>query len=270
METQKDLAIVLKSIQFEERHRIITGLTQTYGLISAIARNSVQSRRFGGSLDLFTASDWTLGFKPHSELAQLTQAQVRHSFENLRKNFEHYALASTVTEFLLRLAPQNEPCLDLFQLHSNALFSLNHTQDLGTPLVFLNAYLAKLLQWSGQQPQLNGCLECSITLETLESGNRVSCLIANAAWICASCLKVYGNKQQGEEPSLPSHSVTARALRDFKLSLRTPIRQVLHSTEASSAEHQELYDWIYSLFIYHIPGFDQKPMKTLRFLSVRG
>ena len=284
MEAIKDLAIVVKSIQFEERHRIVTAITQNYGLISALARNSVQSKRFGGALDLFTASDWLFRFKPHGELAFLSEAQVRNGFENLRKDFEKYSLASVLTEFLLRVAPQNQPCIELFQLHANALFALNEkeqsapktqphgdSQEQESEIFFLNSYLMKLLQWSGNQPQLAACLHCQSVLESNNPQTEINCLIADAGWICKSCRTQSSRalQERREKGFLNSFfKVSPRALRDVQLSLSTPIRRVLLTSTSTREQQADLFRWIEALFIYHLPGFDQKPMKCLRFLGL--
>ena len=275
MEAHKDLAIVLKSIQFEERHRIITAMTQAHGLVSAIARNSVQSKRFGGALDLFAASDWIFQVKPHGELVLLKEAQVRSSFENLRKNFEKYSLSSALTEFILRVAPHNQTCPELFQLHANALYALDQpdqeTQKAISKIFFLNCYLMKLLQWSGNQPQLEACLQCQTNLNVLEPAIETYSLIADAGWVCPTC-KDHSQRRKQETSTQgfinSFFKVSARALQETKLSLRTPIRRLLIHSISTPQEQAELFRWLEALFIYHIPGFDQKPMKSLRFLGL--
>jgi len=51
----EDLAIVLRAVPYEERHRIVTALTEHHGKITGMAKNAIQSRRFGGCLETFTA-----------------------------------------------------------------------------------------------------------------------------------------------------------------------------------------------------------------------
>ncbi len=278
MEAQKDLAIVIKSIQFAERHRIVTAITQNHGIITAMAKNAVQSKRFGGALDLFIASDWILQFKPNNELAFLSEAQVRQSFDQLRKNFEKFSLASVFTEFLLRVGPQNQPCPEFFQLHANALYALNeNTACQGFEVFFLNSYLMKLLQLSGNQPQLGSCLHCQIALETLDPQSEINCLIADAGWICPSCrsqskILIQESRAQGFTQSF--FKVSQQALLEIGLGLVTPIRRIILSPPPAlnSAEARDrqtgFFRWIEGLFIYHIPGFDQKPMNSLRFLGL--
>src|ERR1700746_1867792 len=104
---KRDLAIVLRSIAYEERHRIVTALTENHGQISAMARNAIHARGFGGPLDLFAASEWLFVDKPGADLARLDEAQIRRSFEGIHKDFEKLSLASVFSEFMLRVAPKN-------------------------------------------------------------------------------------------------------------------------------------------------------------------
>ncbi len=243
-----------------------------------MAKNSVQSRRFGGALDLFAASDWIFRFKPNNDLAFLNEAQVRESFDHLRKNFEKFSLASALTEFLLRVAPQNQACPDLFQLHANALFALDQNPNTqGSEVFFLNCYLMRLLHWSGNRPQLNACLQCQNSLETLDAYPEINCLIVDAGWTCPACRThsqrhIDESRAQGFEQSF--FRVTPKALLEIQLVLGAPIRRILLSSLApqniqeQQKEQADLFRWIEALFIYHIPGFDQRPMKSLRFIGL--
>src|SRR5687768_422160 len=135
MQHKQDLAIVLRTVVFEERHRIVTALTENHGRISALARNSIQSRRFGGSLEPFTAADWRfVETRPGADLFRLEEANTRRGFENLRKDFERLSMASLFNELMLKLAPEHEPCPDLFRMHANALAVLDEMPGQGADL----------------------------------------------------------------------------------------------------------------------------------------
>jgi DNA repair protein RecO len=260
VQPQKDLAIVLRSIPFEDRHRIVVALTEHNGQITALARNSIQSRRFGGSLDLFVASDWHFSLKPGANLYNLSETWVREPFNNIRKSFEKLTLASIFSELMLKSSVKQEGVqegsTDLFRLHSNALSALNESTDVDREIPLLNAYVAKLLQWSGSQPRLQSCLECGILLEDLAPDSEVNCLIADASWVCLKC--------SGAE----TLRLSALTMADFQTCLRTPMRQVSGKLKASLNEHRKLFKFSEALYTYHIPGFDQKALNGLRFLGL--
>ena len=290
MQPIRDLAIVLRSVPFGERHRVVTALTEKNGQISALARNSIQSRRFGGTLEPFAASEWLMSLKPGAELYNLSEAVIRQPFEGLRKSFEILSLASVLNELMLKLSPQNESCEELFRLHSNALTALNEMAEGATSnpphdleIILLNAYLAKLLQWSGNQPRLKACLQCGIELQALHPNAELSCNIIDAGWVCPSCREKETHDDLTDlQDNLQDNSENRRygsfqhlilrvkplAVHDIHLSLYTPIRKVIALTQASTLDHRELFKFLEALYVYHIPGFDKNPIKSLRFLGL--
>lgn len=272
MEPKRDLAIVLRSVPFQDRHKVITALTESHGLITALARNSVQSRRFGGSLDLFSASLWHFSEKPGAELAQLQQAEIRRPFEGIRRDFERLAVASIFSEIMLRVAPQNQDAPELFKLHSNALAAVDElSPGEAVPFSLLNAYITKILQWSGSQPQLQQCRECQASLDTLTTQTEITCIVADAAWVCPGC-RTQGTRHVQERSSQSFGSAALRvkaiAVHDFHRFLGLPIRQIPAACAATQTEHRELFGFLEALLVYHVPGFDRQPLKSLKFLEL--
>jgi DNA repair protein RecO len=274
MEKKRDLAITLRAVAFEERHRIVTAITENHGQISALARNSIQSRRFGGTLEPFTAAEWYFSEKPGAELVSLEEATVRRSFDGLRGNFERLSLASVFNELLLRLAPQRQPCPELFKLHSNALALLEEGAPDLELLPILNAYLAKLLQWSGNQPRIHLCFQCRTPIQNLSPTESLTCLIEEAAWICSNCragstthiTRLSSQKQGNFQEKF--FRVAPLAIHDLSIGMESPIRKVPEVSLASKSEHEELFRYLEALFIFHIPGFDREPLRALKFLNL--
>jgi DNA repair protein RecO len=250
-------------------------LTENHGQITALAKNAVQSRRFGGSLDLFVASNWDFTLKPGASLYHLSGAVVREPFDGIRKSFEKLTLASILSEIVIKASAQQGAEIqgggDLFRLHSNALYFLNETPQADWEIPFLNAYMAKLLQWSGNQPRIQSCLQCSVLLDEIRPESRLKCILSSASWVCPECSSTTTRHIQNREDETLCQSmisVTARALGDFQMSFVTPIRQVVSRIQASKAEHQELFVFSEALFAYHIPGLDRKRLNGLRFLGL--
>jgi DNA repair protein RecO len=271
MQETRDLAIVLRSVPFEERHRIVTALTENHGLVSALARNAVQSRRFGGTLEPFAASEWYFVQKPNTELVRLEKAQIRRGFEGLRVDFERLALASLLNEIVLRVTPNIENSGDLFRVHSNALAWLEETKSGEKDLALLNGYVSKVLQWSGNQPQFTSCLGCQRSIGSLPENMLILGVVADAGWICSDC-RAQGTRhvrdRQGQSFDNSQLRITPAAIHDFYMSLGTPIRQIPESAIAPRVEHVELFKFLQALLVYHLPGFDQSALKSLRFLTL--
>jgi len=271
--TFEETAIVLRSVPYEERHRVVTALTEHYGKISALARNAVQSRRFGGTLEPFTAATWRMG-ETRGDLYHLDEATIRKDFAGLRKDFEILSLASVFNELMLRLAPEREPCLDLFKLHSNALAILEEMANTGKPaeprtlLALLNAYLSKVLQWNGTQPSLMRCLGCERSLLDFSAETRLRCHISVACWTCPDCRTVKPDTAADYAPGFQHQyfEATQAAIGDFYIGLSSPIRKATELAQGTLEDQKLLFALLESLLIYHVPGFDRAPLKGLRFL----
>lgn len=271
MEQKRDLAIVLRAVQFEERHRVVTALTETHGKVSALARNSIQSRRFGGGLDLFAAGEWRFVERVGADLFRVEGVDVKRGYEGLRADFLALSLASAFSELMIKIAPEREPCPDLFRLHANALAALEET---GKPLsrahalACLNAYLAKMMQWSGNQPQLGACRGCVKPLSEFPLSMSVNCAVADAGWYCSICrADGVAHIQEGgfRQAAL---RVSVRALVDFYASLDAPIKQAMTAARASETEHEALFRFIEMLLEYHLPGFERGSIKSLKYLEL--
>jgi DNA repair protein RecO (recombination protein O) len=265
---EEDLGIVLRSVPFQERHRIVTGLTARFGKVSALARNSIQSRRFGGALEPFVASEWRFAARESSDLWRLDQATVRRAYEGLRADFTKLALASVFAEIILRVAPERSPAPELFKLLANSLALVEElpSEAVRGPGPPLNAFLTKILQWSGNQPRFAECAGCGKTLESLEPTAGLVGLVETASWMCHSCAGTEGEKSQESRPGLP---LTAWALLDLYVFLVAPIRRAQEVARGSAEDHGALYRFLEALIRFHVPGLDREELRSLRFIDGR-
>lgn len=271
----EETAIILKVIPFEERHLIVTLLTENYGKISAVANNAINSRRFGSSLQVFSASLFKLNHKENASLYRIDESILKKGFEGLRTQYEVLCVASFFTEIMMIVAPENENVLDLFKLHSNALFGLEEKIisdkeiSLESLLKFANGYIAKILQWNGTQPKIMSCLSCQKSLLDFEPDTLFRMSIVVAGWICPNC-KHYKISLPDENP-IPLHqtylSLTQRSIGDFALGLTHPIRKSYESFEGNENEQKNLLELLTAMLQYHVPGFDKAPLKSLKMLE---
>jgi DNA repair protein RecO len=262
---QRDLAIVLRVIPFEERHLIVHALTENHGQVTAIARNAVHSRRFGGALEPFTAAEWSYHEKPGTEFVSLREVNVKRAFEGIRSSFEKLTAASALNEMVLRVAAAKEGSPLLFRLHANALAALEELVEddlLDLHLLrLLNADLAKILQWSGHQPQTAQCLDCGKAFLALNSDEMQSrefvVSFERAGWFCVEC----GVDRGG-------FKVPAMAFLDLASAMHFPLKQALGQMHAEKSAHQSLFQFLEGVVSYHVPGFDGRPFKSLKLLGL--
>lgn len=274
---QKELAVVLRSVATGERDRVVTAITERTGIVAGLARNAIQSRRFGGTLELFTAAEWSFVAKPGADLVSIREAQIKRGFEGLRRDLNSLGLAGAFSEILLKLVQPGTPVPELFKLHSNALAYL---EEQGPSLGLLAAYLCKVLSWSGHQPRWFGCLSCARTLEEIwrtarsegpEGTNSdlpwLACRIPEAGWLCPKCRATAQGlthvQVENAGTRLSLHAAAEAAAR-----LHLPIRQAVAALQLPEDDMHELVAFLQALLVYHVPGFDRQPLRSLQLVRL--
>jgi DNA repair protein RecO len=263
MTETRTLGIVLRSLRYQERDRIVTWITGDLGRITTHVKNAVHSRRFGGTLEPLIASDLVLRLhSPHAELFQLESTSLRKDFGSLGRDLSKFGLATAFSDLLLRVAPEREQATDLLKLHSNALTLLEEmTSEPSELLVLLTGYLAKILQWAGHQPLLQRCQECSKGLEEFDLDSILECSWVEARWTCPNCST---RRSSREGTRLP-----ARAIWQFYQGMTKTLREVQEQPERDSEALFELYRLLIRLMIYHLPNFGERPLAGLDYVDPR-
>ena len=264
MERIETLAIILRAVPFQDRDRIVTALTADLGKVSAMARNAVQSRRFGGSLDPLVASQWHLTKKAGSasDLLHLDSTQPKRDFAGIRQDFDKFSIASFWSELLLKLVPENEPLPDLFRLHANALAALEESRSGPRNFALLSVYLGKFLQLNGTAPQLQACLGCGRSLEEIAESSSTQIEVRAEAeaggWSCRSC-----ERQSG---TAGFDHLKVATLFAFREALDHSIKQA-SELESLDRLNPDFFEFLKKFCAFHVPGFDLQSFKTLRFVS---
>jgi len=235
-------------------------MTENKGKIHAIARNSVQSRRFGGCLNLFTASEMELDSRSikiseetDEKLVGLQSAIIRHSFADIGKNFDKLSAASAMNELILRTIPNHKNAPELFKLYSNCLVMLKEHDDRKMILGVANAFVLKLTQWLGVQPSVTRCLACEKNLAEIE-GDHVLGQVARGGWLCLSCAS--GNRE---------HTLSKDIIFDAYQAILNPVRKTTFS--AGEAEQMELLQYLEQHLLFHVQGLERKPISSFQFLK---
>ena len=257
--TTRELCYVLKTFPYQERDLIVALFSENKGRFSAVARNGVQSRRFGGSLNLFCASDFEINPKTiriqefnEDSLAQVLSAQTRHVSENLSKSFDRLSAASALNELILKIVPPHKAVPEVFKLYSNSLFAINELPE-EKAISLVNAFILKMTQWLGVQPSLTRCLHCEKPLNEV-SGTFVYPQVHKGAWLCEACI--------------PDHSgskLHKMVILDAFHSMLHPIRKI--EFQAVKKDHEALLDMLEKHLQYFVPGLDRAPLSALHFLK---
>ncbi len=155
----KLLAVVLRSVDYGERDRVVTLFSRERGKLSAFARGARSSRRrFGGVLEPFTLLSAELTERG-GDLWGLEDAAVERGFGNLRGDLARIACASYAVELTRELVRDAEPHEDLF----DALVAYMGLLDEGPARPWdLRRFELDALRAAGLQPSLTACARCGL------------------------------------------------------------------------------------------------------------
>jgi DNA repair protein RecO (recombination protein O) len=167
-QTYKATGINLKSMPLSETDRLITILTQEYGLIRAVAPGARKHHsRFAGRSELFVVNELLIA-KGRS-LDKITQAETVESYPGLAKHLSKLAASQYLAEMVLYLALSDQPQEELYSVFNEHLRRLEQVQiDDSRSLTHIIAYLCHgifhLLAVAGIAPQLHSCCLTKKTL----------------------------------------------------------------------------------------------------------
>jgi DNA repair protein RecO (recombination protein O) len=152
-------AVVLRSVDYGERDRVVTLFSRERGKLSAFARGARSSRRrFGGVLEPFTllAAEFT---ERGGDLWGLEDAGVERGFGDLRGDLARIACASYAVELTRELVRDAEPHEDLFDALVAYLVALDEAPARPWDL---RRFELDALRAAGLQPSLADCARCGI------------------------------------------------------------------------------------------------------------
>jgi DNA repair protein RecO (recombination protein O) len=158
--TYKATGINLKSMPMGETDRLLTILTQEFGLIRAIAPGSRKHQSaLRGRSELFVVNELLIA-KGRS-LDKITQAETVESYPGLAKNLSKLAASQYLAELVLYQALSEQPQTELFEIlneHLRRLENLpNKTNDNSLVLAHLSHGIFHILALSGIAPQVHIC-----------------------------------------------------------------------------------------------------------------
>ncbi len=208
MERFVDEALVLGTVDYGEADRLVTLFTKGQGKLTAFAAGARKSRRrFAGALEPCTWLKAQL-VERHGTTLRLDGVDVVRAFQGLRSDLSRIGRALYVVELCRELLRDREPHLELFELTSGWLGSLEEGTAGPTSLI---AFELEALSLAGFRPRFDGCSVCGGTL-----GQEPRFDAAHGGGVCAGC--------QGRAPGaarVPPELL--QALADLQAGLRTPL-----------------------------------------------
>ncbi len=246
-----DLGLVLRVIPFQEKDKIVHLLTLNHGRISIIARNAVNSRRFGSALDLFSAAEFTFTDKRDGNLGFLEAVEIKRPFDGLRRDYSLFCAASFCAELIERLVPERMVQQETFKLLANTWAGLDENDRIETRL--LDAFLAKFLQIQGVQPQISCCLGCAKALTELGDGMNVYFSVERGGWNCLKCAENLTLEMKPDD------------LLYFQLFFSVSIKELCSAVDFPQKSYFEL---LWKMALFHFQGLEEHELKSLKMIRV--
>jgi len=246
MPSHKTEAIVIQSVDFGERDKLVTFLTKRYGKVKGIAKGAKNSKkRFPGTLEIFSYVNLMFFEKENLGLARIESLSLIEPFSKIHESIEKVTYASYFAELVNEMVGEREENRAIFALLTYFLRLLNRekiSED------YLRIFEVRLLTLLGYQPQLEKCLICKVELgpDTL---NWFS--LKKGGVICPKC-------HRGIE-DIPISLGTSRILKAARNYPLSKIRRIKFTAQASKESRQVL-----SNFVEYQLG---KRLKSLQFLE---
>lgn len=185
-------AIVLDTFDHGESDLIVTFFTQGFGRVSGIAKGAKKSKkRFVNKLELFSFLHVVYRQNPNRSLVFLTEAELYTGFMQIRNNYNLYATASLIREFLLIASKEGEPDSRIFQLSLWAIHSLN-TENLPAHTV-LAFFLVRFFDFVGYRPDFHKCVHCD---QPVSSTYSYIFDARSGGLLCSACNSYYHKDRQ--------------------------------------------------------------------------
>lgn len=186
MQIIEDVAIVLRSKPFQERDKLVTLLTEKHGRITGVAKGAIHSRRFGGSLDLFSCINVSYVDKG-GELVRIDSAEPKRDFLKIREKLENISAAGYFADLCLRLTEERHPVREVFLLLAHYLYLLEENT---ATYEIVRSFEIKLLERLGWAPVLEECVSCEAPFfaeELAPEDSFVALNVEKGGFFCPAC-----------------------------------------------------------------------------------
>jgi DNA repair protein RecO (recombination protein O) len=167
MSVHETEALVLRTYNFGEADKIVVCLTQSAGLIRAVAKGCRKLKsRFGAALEPFTLVKINYYQKENQELVSLRQAEIVRSHFDLSSHPETLAGLAYMGDLVVEFSPPYEPNEKLFRMVKACLQAISESQaELQIILRYFEIWLLKL---EGFLPDMRRCGECHVGFDDKE------------------------------------------------------------------------------------------------------
>lgn len=150
-------AIVIRSMDYGEGHKIITLFTKESGKVGVVARGAKKMRsRLAGLTLLFTYGEFT--YYRSGQLGNLSGGDIITSHQAIQDDIYKTAYAAYLLEMIDRMLLDQDGSAYLFEQLLAALEAIETDKD---SQIIAHLFEMKMLSFAGYSPSLDACASCS-------------------------------------------------------------------------------------------------------------
>lgn len=159
MAQERTEAIVLKAIDFSESSSIVTFFTPDRGRLTCMAKGVKRPKsQLAGLLDTFNRVELVYLWKESRSVQLMTDGTLLDRYAGIKENLDKSIYGAFLVEMMHRIAHENEPSHDLFDVYVDGMTRLNDWS--GDVCIHVCWQIYRLLTVAGFSPTLRECCQC--------------------------------------------------------------------------------------------------------------
>lgn len=183
MEEIKVKALVLKSLDYKEKDKLLDLFSLEKGKITASLRGVRSPKaKLKFASEILNFCEYCLVCR--NDKYTITNASQITSFFSIAKNYKAYLIACVILEILNKVLKPEEENAEILLL-TLKIFNLLQQVNVNSELVLLKFYL-EILNLMGFKLEFNNCLNCSKKLE-----KEIYFSFDNGSFVCKNCKNFY-------------------------------------------------------------------------------
>ncbi len=164
MPPAKDIAIVLRAVEFSETSLVLTLFTREHGKLGALAKGARRPKGpFESALDLLALCRIVFLHKSSESLDLLTEAKLQRRFRPAGRDLSSLYAGYYVAELLGELTDECDPHPELFDLADETLEALAAGESVAKRVLRFELVMLRQL---GLLPSLEDCACCGASVPT--------------------------------------------------------------------------------------------------------
>lgn len=167
MEYEKTEGIVLRSLPYQDKNRIVTVFTNGYGILQFIIKGISTKRTDKLALSSPLCQGEYVFYRGKSNLMHFIDGSVLSEHLQLRTKMQHIQVAANLVQIILTSQLPHKPAPKIYQFFYKCLRAIPHFEDTA---ILINSFRIKLLKQEGLLALQPFCSQCEKEAMALHHG----------------------------------------------------------------------------------------------------